>query len=402
MSWGLVVIVVVVVTLLSPMTVRAASPVKVFLLIGESNMEGHGQVSHLKELASVLPQYRYLLNQNGTFRTRSDVRIISNSRPKIASDLTVGYGITNAEYFGPELGIGWTLGYKYAEPILLIKCAVGGTRLAIEWRSPSAIVHGKDYTGLDPDEPDAAPYKYGQVWNTMTRTVDDALKNLDQYVPAEHDGYEISGIMWLQGWNDAMEGFLSEDYAFNLYWFVHDLQARYGASVPILIGELGQEGSDTTSPGLKAVRDAQLEVVEMYASPRVVFVPTSPYVVVGGMSYDAVHHYYGRADSILAIGNAFGKEIIRQYLPTLTPSSAPTTAAPIAPLCLGNSKYCTRDEDCCTLHCVQSSATEFRCWNKQVAKDAARVKGEPPVKMTLVTRRGPSQRNESSIANGFN
>jgi hypothetical protein len=399
MSWGLVVMIVVF-AILSPAIVLAASPVKIFLLIGESNMEGHGNVAHLKELASVLPQYSYLINQNGNFRTRSDVRIISNKRPYTASDLTVGYGVLNTEFFGPELGFGWTVGQKYAEPILLIKCAVGGTRLAIEWRSPSAVKYGKDYTGLDPDEPDAPPYKYGELWDLMTSTVDDALTYLDQlYVPAAHDGYEMSGIIWLQGWNDSVETFLSDDYAFNLYWFVHDLQALYGSSVPILIGELGQEGSDPTSPGVKAVKEAQLNVVELFASPSVVFVPTSPYVVEGGLSFDGIHHYYGRADTILAIGNAFGQEIIRQdsLTLTLTPSAAPT-----ASLCLRNSEECTLDEDCCSLHCVQSSVTEFRCWNKQVAKDAARVESDPPVKMTLVSRRGPNQRNESSIANGFN
>jgi len=51
--------------------------------------------------------------------------------------LTVGYG-ARRETIGPELGFGWVMGDAFEEPVLLIKCAWGGKRLAADFRPPSA------------------------------------------------------------------------------------------------------------------------------------------------------------------------------------------------------------------------------------------------------------------------
>jgi hypothetical protein len=36
------------------------------------------------------------------------------------------------------------------------------------------------------------------------------------------------------------------------------------------------------------------------------FVPTAQFAVLNGETYDKIHHYYGRADTIYHIGQAFG------------------------------------------------------------------------------------------------
>jgi hypothetical protein len=41
------------------------------------------------------------------------------------------------------------------------------------------------------------------------------------------------------------------------------------------------------------------------------FTPTSQYAVLNGTNYDGIHHYYGRADTIFHIGEAFGNAMVQ-------------------------------------------------------------------------------------------
>lgn len=157
--------------------VVAAAPVKIFILIGQSNMEGHGDVAHLLDLANNthVPEYGYLVNETGDFRTRSDVRIMFNKGHNKVGDLSVGYGFHDTRLFGPEIGFGWTVGEEYNEPILLIKCAVGGTYLGLEWRSPSSILYGRNYSVLEPEK-NFLPEQTGELWRLMMDMVSDRLR----------------------------------------------------------------------------------------------------------------------------------------------------------------------------------------------------------------------------------
>ena len=102
--------------------------VKVFILAGQSNMEGHGQVRSLNHLGKH-PQYGYLLeklkNTNGSWKIRKDVTIAWQAKEKKSGPLTVGWGSQDHE-IGPELMFGTIMGDKYDEPVLLIKTAWGG------------------------------------------------------------------------------------------------------------------------------------------------------------------------------------------------------------------------------------------------------------------------------------
>jgi hypothetical protein len=57
-----------------------------------------------------------------------------------------------------------------------------------------------------------------------------------------------------------------------------------------------------------ALRSAQKNVcnrTEFQSNTK--FVPTSPYAVLNGATYNGIHHYYGRADTYYDIGQAFGE-----------------------------------------------------------------------------------------------
>ncbi|MBA7669408.1 hypothetical protein ES703_77538 [subsurface metagenome] len=103
--------------------------VKVFILAGQSNMEGHGQLRSLNHLGEH-PKYGYLLkkikNEDGSWAVRDDVTVSWKSRERLSGLLTVGWGFEPHE-IGPELMFGTIMGDKYDEPVLLIKIGDVGT-----------------------------------------------------------------------------------------------------------------------------------------------------------------------------------------------------------------------------------------------------------------------------------
>jgi len=307
--------------------------VKVVILAGQSNMFGSGSIEHLWELINNNATYEQTYsNGDGTLKTRSDVKIAFNNIPEKRSDLEIGYGLGNIK-FGPEVGIGFTLGDYFDEPIFLIKVALGGTSLAEWWRPPSAIIAGEDYTK-----------NTGAMYERMVRDVRKYTENIPLYFPeysgtSPEDAYEIAAFCWLQGWADVIEDELLSEYEENLQLLVNDVQAEFGSDTSFLIGELGQ-GGDLSNYGWMAERDNILEMrdiqrrVASNMGINVRFIPTQQYTneEVWRIKYDAFHHYWGRAETCVEIGNAFGRAVIEEYYRTpepsvsVSPSFAPTVS----------------------------------------------------------------------------
>ncbi|MDG2220849.1 MAG: sialate O-acetylesterase, partial [Rubripirellula sp.] len=126
-------------------TVSAAEhPLKVFILTGQSNMQGHAQVRTLKAMrldVETAPLLTEMINDDGTPRVCEQVWIssIGSSPEERTGQLTAGYGADpNGSKIGPELTFGITMQKLVGEPILIIKTAWGGKSLHTDFRSPSA------------------------------------------------------------------------------------------------------------------------------------------------------------------------------------------------------------------------------------------------------------------------
>src|SRR5438132_13061644 len=111
------------------------SAIKVFVLAGQSNMEGKAKLSLLEyQIKQPATRSRFAhFQKDGQWITRDDVWIKFLDRK---GPLTVGYG--SPYCIGPELQFGWTVGDHYDEPVLLIKIAWGGRSLWQDFRPPSA------------------------------------------------------------------------------------------------------------------------------------------------------------------------------------------------------------------------------------------------------------------------
>src|SRR3982750_3201802 len=99
----------------------AAKPVKVFILAGQSNMEGKAKLSLLEyqvKQPATRDLFKHLQSADGKWIERDDVWIKFLDRK---GKLTVGYGSPGC--IGPELDFGNVVGDRYDEPVLLIKTA---------------------------------------------------------------------------------------------------------------------------------------------------------------------------------------------------------------------------------------------------------------------------------------
>ena len=130
-------------------------PLRVFILAGQSNMQGHAHVRTIEAMrlnptaALLLPD---ILNPDGTPRICEQVWIssIGSAEEEQTGRLTAGFG---AKERGPKIGPEFTFGIYAAqrlnEPILIIKTAWGGKSLNTDFRPPGAGPYEFNETQLE-------------------------------------------------------------------------------------------------------------------------------------------------------------------------------------------------------------------------------------------------------------
>lgn len=246
---------------LSAAPVRAGEkPLKVFLLAGQSNMQGHGHLRTLDHLGKD-PKYGHLLKKvkgaDGKWIVRDDVWIAYPARKKFGN-LTVGYGV-NDDNIGPALMFGCIVGDHFDQQVLLIKTAWGGRSLLKDFRPPSS------------------GGEVGATYKEMIAQVQDVLARLPELFPGyRKQGYEWGGFVWFQGWNDMINKQATAEYTANLANLIRDLRKELKApNLPVVIGELGV-GGDKANDGMRAFRKAQAAVADQPEfKGTVAFVPTA-------------------------------------------------------------------------------------------------------------------------------
>ena len=247
---------------------------KVFILAGQSNMEGHGGIRTLDELGAH-PTLGHLLKKikkaDGSFVVRDDV-FISYNRGKergqevIKAPLTVGQGAHN-DRIGPELMFGIGMGDYYQEPVLLIKTAWGGKDLYCDFRPPSAGKPAYDIPDKPANQIPSTPRDVGLYYRKMVEDVHQSLDNLATDFPQfKGMGYELCGFVWFQGWNDMcaakeIQQKVFDEYADNFVHLVQDLRAEFKVpNLPVVIGEVGVDGDLHFKPNMAGLRAAQAKI----------------------------------------------------------------------------------------------------------------------------------------------
>jgi alpha-galactosidase len=317
----------------------AERPVKVFILAGQSNMEGKAKMS-LVEHQAAAPEtanlFAHLKTPDGKWRVRDDVWIKFLDRK---GGLSVGFGSPNC--IGPELEFGNAVGDRYDERVLLIKTAWGGRSLYRDFRPPSSglpedAVLERMLADARKRKPEATldeiKSPFGASYRAMLEEVRGTLGRLKDHFPDyAGQGYELAGFVWFQGWNDMINAEYTAEYDRNMANFIRDVRKDLKAEkLPFVIGQMGVGGvaEDAKNAGMKKFKDAQAKAAALPEfQGNVALVKTDQY---WDMTADAVfkkgwrehldewnkvgsdypYHYLGSAICYSRIGKAFGEAMI--------------------------------------------------------------------------------------------
>lgn len=298
-------------------------PVKVFILAGQSNMEGHGRIpadfdhregrgtlEYLIDSPASAEQFATLVDDAGEWRIRDDVWISYLDRQ---GGLSPGFGARAGETIGPELGFGWVVGDALEAPVLLIKCAWGGKSLAVDFRPPSAGLPKYSLGEQQDAELQSDPAFVGKYYRETLALTQAALDDIQTLVPGCDGRYELAGFGWHQGWNDRINDQFNAEYATNMGHFIRDIRHDLKApGLPFVIAETGMTGPTETHPRALSLMRAQAAVAEQPEfRGNVAFVPTREFWRPQDQSpSNQGYHWNSNAETYWLIGTGMGRAML--------------------------------------------------------------------------------------------
>lgn len=223
-------------------TVPANGKLKIFIMSGQSNMQGFGKLkgspgtmeAYLKEKPK---EYGHLMDKDGKHVVRDDVWIVnlSDAAKPLKGWLTVGYGVSG-EHIGPEYAFGFQVGDLYEDPVLIIKSAWGGRSLVHNFLPPSAGEYPK------PAKDGDAGFHYAEILRHVKEITGDVKSHFPEY---DGKGFELVGFGWHQGWNDRIDQKAVDVYEKNLVHLINDLRNDLSiAKLPVVVANTGMGGWD--------------------------------------------------------------------------------------------------------------------------------------------------------------
>ncbi|HCW45592.1 MAG TPA: sialate O-acetylesterase [Planctomycetes bacterium] len=288
---------------------KTADTVRVFLLAGQSNMEGHAVVDLVHEqhynggkgtLIRLMddPVWKtrlsHLRDKEGNWTSRNDVwvRYQPSRGPLKKGPLSIGYAVHEGRHhFGPELQIGHQLGHASKDPVLLIKTCWGGKSLHVDFRPPSA-------GGTT-----------GPFYKKMIEEYREAIGSVEKDFPSlKGKKLELTGFFWFQGWNDMYTDGALENYTQNFIHLVEDLREEFDVPrLPVVIGQTGNADSSQ----LHAAQAATEKNPQHKGSIK--YVPTRQFLFKAEDSPNTGHghHWFGHAGSYFEAGNSMGEAMIK-------------------------------------------------------------------------------------------
>lgn len=254
--------------------------VKVFILAGQSNMEGKAPNDLLNHQATD-PKTKDLfahLRRDDQWIVRDDVFVKFLDRK---GPLTIGFGSPGRT--GMELEFGTRMGDHFAEPVVLVKAAWGGHSLYKLFRSPSAgfpaaevlqkelaqaqqrVQQSNEKNKKNDPLPtmDDIRKDYGSSYRNLLKEVREVVANHATLFP-ELNGRspELAGFVWFQGWNDQYGA--EHEYASNMQHFIRDVRKDLDApKLPFVIAAMGQNGSKPAGGAMLIIREAQLAMAQV-------------------------------------------------------------------------------------------------------------------------------------------
>lgn len=247
----------------------SAQPLQVFILAGQSNMQGHAKITTFEHIG-MDPATKSMLDEmqsadgRPTVCDRVWISSIGCSEAEQTGKLTAGFGASqNGPKIGPEFTFGLTMQKLTDAPILIIKTAWGGKSLNTDFRPPSAgpyVFNEAQLATMKKQGKDVAAIKAakeketGVYYRLMVEHVKTVLADIKRVVPSYDaaQGYELAGLVWFQGWNDMVDSgtYPNRDkpggydaYSTAMAHFIRDVRKDlHTPKLPFVIGVMGVGG----------------------------------------------------------------------------------------------------------------------------------------------------------------
>lgn len=176
---------------------QGPKPVKLFLLGGQSNMEGCGQSKELPKRYQSPPD---------------NCRIWDNREKRWVPLGTDSTATARGHLFGPEIAFSHRLSRAYPDhSIRLVKTAAGGTKLHTQWR-PGLVMYQRFLSNM---------------------------KNATQELEQSQTPYDIVGMLWMQGESDSETTEMANAYEANLKALIADVRKQTKQeTLPFVMGRI--------------------------------------------------------------------------------------------------------------------------------------------------------------------
>jgi len=320
-------------------------PVQVYIMMGQSNMLGMGEIlgdvnGTLEYAVKTKHLYPYLWDDaQHTWAVRSDVRnvfIMGNGNGtfdhgKLQHNEWLGVNDSIKKTIGPELGIGNRVGDFTKGHVMMLKSCIGDRSLGWDLLPPgspsfdftSTLRNGSNetytYAGyhqspskwIKDTTPKPIGWMAGEQYDGDTANAAHVVSHLDEFYPGISK-YEIAGFFWWQGDKDSYDVGLSTRYEHNLVHLIKTLRTQFNApNAKFVTASLGQtiKGS-TKNDGL--ILDAMLAVDGKSGKypefkGNVAAVYTHPLLAGPGASGS---HYGHNAETYMNVGQAMGDAMV--------------------------------------------------------------------------------------------
>ncbi len=305
--------------------VDQTKPVKVFILMGQSNMLGFGRVEPvdkpgtLTHLTKQEGKYPHLVDEDGNWTVRNDVQYVQTTVGNRQHPLTV-----KGPHIGVEQQFGHIMGHIHQEPVVVLKACIGNRSLGWDLLPPGSEqfeFDGKIYAGykespLSWDKGSApVPIEWyaGKQYDTDTANAKEVLANLSKYYPEyKGQGYEVAGFVFWQGHKDQNPAHAGR-YEQNLVHFIKTLRKDFDApNARFVLATIAFEGWELKGPGLD-IANAQLAVSGENGkypefADNVRTIEARPFWRDKSVSPSgAGYHYNHNAETYMEVGDALGR-----------------------------------------------------------------------------------------------
>lgn len=268
---------------------------KVYLLGGQSNMDGYGFVSDLpEELRAPREDIRVYLGEDVEDGTEGGGEGVWAALAPGFGTLSSTDGTVNAlsDRFGPELTFGHAMAADQAdERVAIIKFSRGGT----------ALVHG--VSGFGSWDPDYDGENRRNLYDQALSAISSAFAARDIDGDGRADRLIPAGIVWMQGEADAFDDCAaSKNYDANLARLMALFRAAlHDDDLPVVIGQIKDSGDTAETRVMQyspEVRAAQERLAEADRCATLVTVSDA---------FDFIDGWHYRSQDYIVLGEAFAE-----------------------------------------------------------------------------------------------